>query len=121
MKNPDQKEKGDLVDESSLAGYWEHHDRPPAFEGVDGYPYTVSIEVDKVGNLAAPFIGYLVFPRWAQTGAGIVGHWQSPVLCEGRSREDVEAQVGRLHLRAVKNILDEQISQADLSPSGLDA
>ena len=64
--------------DAALGGYLETHDRPPAFEGWDGQPYTVSIEVERSPNLRAPWIAYLVFPRWAETGLGIVGTWKRP-------------------------------------------
>lgn len=49
--------------DATLGGYLEVHNRPPAFEGEDGQPYTVSIEVEKSANLRAPWVAYLVFPR----------------------------------------------------------
>jgi hypothetical protein len=85
------------------------HDRPPAFEGVDGLPYTVSIEIEKTPDLAKPFAGFLVFPRWAETGVGIVGHVETPILWEGKSREAVLREAGSLSLPRVKEELDEAI------------
>jgi len=73
-------EHGRTADDSTLGGYFRVHDRPPAFDGPDGHPYSVSIEVEKTANLRTPFAGYLVFPRWAQTGVGIVGHVETPTL-----------------------------------------
>ena len=64
----------DESEDSTLGGYLRMHDRPPAFEGPDGHPYTVSIEVERTGDLVSPHHGYLVFPKWALTGVGIVGH-----------------------------------------------
>ncbi|MBW3534864.1 MAG: hypothetical protein KY453_06550 [Gemmatimonadetes bacterium] len=93
----------------TLGGYFETHDRPPAFEGVDGQPYTVSVEVEKTANLKAPYVGYLVFPRWAETGVGIVGHVETPVLWEGTARDDVLAEAGATPLLRVKGLLDEAI------------
>lgn len=95
--------------DAALGGYLETHDRPPAFEGWDGQPYTVSIEVERSPNLRAPWIAYLVFPRWAETGLGIVGHVETPVLWEGRGREEVLAQAGQTSLLRVKELLDEAI------------
>lgn len=97
--------------DATLGGYLEVHNRPPAFEGVDGQPYTVSVEVEKTSNLRAPWIAYLVFPRWAETGLGIVGHVETPVLWEGTSRDEVVARVGATPLLEVKGLLDEAIRQ----------
>ncbi len=111
--NPDPAESGphDAVSlaDGTLGGYLGHHNRPPAFEGTDGYPYTVSLEVEKTPNLQAPFSGYLVFPRWAETGAGIVGHLETPILLHGRTREDVVAGLGALTLLEVNDLLREAI------------
>lgn len=97
------------VPDVTLGGYFETHDRPPGFDGVDGEPYSVSMEVEKVPSLTAPWVGYLVFPRWASTGLGVVGHVQTPILHEGRTYEEVEAVLGELSLHRVKELLDEAI------------
>ena len=95
--------------DETLGGYLEVHERPPAFTGSDGQPYTASVEVESVENLAAPYVGYLVFPRWAETGLGIVGHVETPLLFEGKSRDEVQDQVHALPLTEVKRLLDEAI------------
>ena len=92
--------------DGTLGGYMEHHNRPPAFEGPDGYPYTVSVEVEKGPDLKAPFLGYLVFPRWAETGAGIIGHLETPTILRGRSREEVQEELSALTLTRVRELLD---------------
>lgn len=97
------------TEDATLGGYFRVHERPPAFEGVDGQPYSVSIEVEKTPDLARPFIGYLVFPRWAETGVGIVGHVESPILWRGTSRDDVLEQAGGTPLLRVKEVLDDAI------------
>lgn len=97
------------TEDATLGGYFRVHERPPAFEGVDGQPYTVSIEVEKTPDLVRPFIGYLVFPRWAETGVGIVGHVETPVLWHGTSRDEVLERAGETPLLRVKEALDEAI------------
>jgi hypothetical protein len=99
--------------DGTLGGYLHLHDRPPAFEGPDGHPYTVSIEVERTGNLLAPFQGYLVFPRWAQTGVGIVGHAESPTLVECRSRREAEERLGALTLLEVRRILEDALARRE--------
>ena len=101
-------ENGEAAD-ATLGGYLEVHNRPPAFEGADGHPYTVSIEVEKTANLRAPWVAFLVFPRWAQTGLGVVGHVETPVLWEGTAAEQVVARAGETPLMRVKELLDEAI------------
>jgi hypothetical protein len=72
----------------------------------------VSIEVEKVPDLKAPYRGYLVFPRWAQTGVGIVGHLQTELLWSGTTRADVEETAGRSTLDAVREFLEGAIRNA---------
>lgn len=106
-------------DDTTLGGYFRVHDRPPAYEGSDGHPYTVSVESERTGNLAAPYAGYLVFPRWAQNGVGVVGHVETPTLVESGSTEDVTASLGALTLHEVQTLLEQAIKeQAELTPDG---
>jgi len=95
--------------DGTLGGYLALHDRPPAFEGPDGFPYTVSLEVEKTPNLQAPFSGYLIFPRWAETGAGIVGHLETPLLFHGQSQEEVTEELAALTLLEVNDLLRDAI------------
>ena len=100
--------------DASLGGYLDVHNRPPAFEGTDGRPYTVSIEVEKAADSRTPFtpfVGYLVFPRWADTGLGIVGHVETPVLWKGTTEAEVTELAGALELAEVKALLDEAIDR----------
>ena len=98
-------------DDSTLGAYFRVHNRPPAYEGSDGHPYTVSLEIEKTANLRAPFSGYLVFPRWAQNGVGIVGHVESPTLVECESQEAANEAIGALTLYEVKALLEKSIEQ----------
>ena len=109
----DRAEDSDSADapDVTLGGYLEVHERPPAFTGLDEQPYTASVEVESVDNLAAPYVAYLVFPRWAGAGLGIVGHVETPVLWEGRSRDEVRDLAHALKLSEVKHLLDEAIQR----------
>ena len=104
---------GDAAPDSTLAGYIKLHDRPPAFEGVDGEPYTVSVETENTPDLSAPVEGYLVFPKWATNGVGVVGHVETPTLVRGPSKESVARDLGELLLVRVKALLDEAIRRRD--------
>lgn len=97
------------TDDTTLGGYLSVHERPPAFEGPDGHPYTVSIEVEKVADPRIPFEGFLVFPRWARTGVGIVGHVETPTLWRGSSPDEVLLAAGALSLLQVQEHLNEAI------------
>jgi hypothetical protein len=105
----DDGQEAETTGDETLGGYLVHHHRPPAFEGPDGHPYTVSLEVEKTPDLTAPFSGYLVFPRWAGTGVGIVGHVETPLLLQGKSREEVTTRLEALTLWEVSHLLGEAI------------
>jgi len=97
--------------DSTLGGYFREHSRPPAFEGLDGDPYTVSLESEQVPSLSAPYEGYLVFPRWAATGLGVLGHLETPTLLHGPNPQEVFARLGEIPLSRVKQLLDEAVQQ----------
>lgn len=105
--------------DTTLGGYFTVHDRPPGYDGADGHPYTVSLEVEKTSNLRAPYVGYLVFPRWAQTGVGIVGHVETPTLVEGATSEEVTLALGKKSLLEVQQLLDEAIDRQRLDTGEL--
>jgi hypothetical protein len=115
--NPSEARDTDEPDDATLGGYLRKHDRPPAFEGSDGHPYTVSIEVERTGDLLAPHHGYLVFPRWALTGVGILGHVESPTLIRSRTPGEARAHLEGLELGAVRAILEGALSARDDPPT----
>lgn len=100
-----------VLKDGTLGGYLDAHDRPPAFEGPDRHPYTVSVEVEKVADLRAPFASYLVFPRWATNAMGIVGHLETPLLGRAATRDEARQIVLELSLVEVKRLLDEAVAE----------
>jgi hypothetical protein len=101
------------TEDATLGGYFRLHERPPAFEGSDGQPYTVSVEVERTADLRSPWQGFLVFPRWAETGLGIVGHVETPTLWSGRSREEVTESAGETPLIRVQELLEEALRREE--------
>jgi hypothetical protein len=93
----------------TLAGYIEKHDRVPAFDGSDGQPYTVDVAIEETGDPGRPYAAFLVFIRWAQTGAGIMDHTESEDLAFGSSEDDARKAIGELSLYEVKAELDSAI------------
>ncbi len=93
----------------TLGGYVQVHNRPPAFEGADGQPYTVDVDVeeDEAGRWAA----FLVFLRWAETGAGIMDHMESGDVAYGASDDEARAAARELSLYEVKAELDAAIER----------
>ncbi|MDE2874708.1 MAG: hypothetical protein OXU69_08020 [Gemmatimonadota bacterium] len=111
-------EAGRGEDDHTLGGYFSVHNRPPGFEALDGQPYTVSIETERTGDLRTPVAGYLVFPRWAATGLGIVGHVETPVLWRGASRQAVAEEAGGLTLHEVQRLLNEAVARRTADGGG---
>jgi hypothetical protein len=101
----------ELAPDLTLGGYIAEHDRPPAFEGADGQPYTVGIEIEETGDPARPFVAFLVFIRWAATGAGIMEHVESDDVASGATQNDAEHAALDLSLYEVKATLDQAIAR----------
>ena len=94
----------------TLGGYLGLHSRPPAFEGPDGQPYTVDVDVEATSDPNRPFAAFFIFLRWAETGAGIMMHVESPDVAYGRSEEEARAAALELSLYEVKAELDAAIA-----------
>ena len=101
----------------TLGGYMEEHDRVPAFEGPDGQPYTVDIDVvqDSGDGFSAGFVAFLIFIRWAATGAGIMDHVESGDVARGATEEEARRAALDLSLYEVKAELDAAIERRALA------
>ena len=97
--------------EATLGAYIERHDRVPAFEGIDGQPYTVDIDVEEHDDPEKPFAAFFVFIRWAETGAGIMDHVESFDVAYGLTDELARAAALDLSLYEVKAELDQAIER----------
>jgi len=94
----------------TLGGYIAEHDRVPAFEGSDGQPYTVDIDVDR-DEETGRFAAFLVFIRWAATGAGIMDHVESGDIAHGDTEDDARRAALDLTLYEIKAELDAAIAR----------
>lgn len=99
-------------DDTTLGGYFAIHQRPPAFLGSDGHPYSVSIETEHTSDLRSPYEGYLVFVRWNAEGLGVIGHLESATLWTGRSKAEVESAARSMPVIAVQEQLEAAIARA---------
>jgi hypothetical protein len=100
--------------DATLGGYIAKHDRPPAFEGSDGQPYSVGLDVEPAEDVrqeADAYVGFLVFVRWAATGAGIMSHAESGDLSRGTTEEEARQGLLALSLYRVKEELDAAIER----------
>lgn len=97
----------------TFAGYVETHDRVPAFEGSDAQPYTVDIDTEETGDPDRPWAAFLVFVRWAATGAGIMGHVTSENMAYGMEEHEARMAALDLTLYDLKAALDRAIAQRE--------
>lgn len=88
------------------------HARPPAFEGLDGFSYSVEILTDVTGDVAAPWGAYLFFVRWGTGEPEVKGHLESAFLATGTSEAVVRHELGAMQLATVKATLDGLIRAA---------
>lgn len=106
-------------DPNSLAGYAAVHARPAAFEGSDGFSYSVEILSDEERDAGRePWGAYLFFVRWARVGASAPeGHLESDVLARGETEAQARERVGAMRLSDVKAVLDGLIARSsDAAP-----
>ncbi len=97
-------------DESTIGGYMAVHDRPAAFEGSDGFSYSVEILCEETGDAPGEWGAFFLFVKWARIGAQTPeGHVESDYLARAQSEADARAEIGRLPLGDVKALLDHLI------------
>jgi hypothetical protein len=104
-------------DPNTLGGYTAVHDRPAAFEGSDGFSYSVEILADEdptsSGGGPDRWGAYLFFVKWARIGASAPeGHVESDVLARGATAEEARERVGAIKLADVKLVLDALIARS---------
>jgi hypothetical protein len=100
-------------DPNTLGGYAAVHDRPAAFEGSDGFSYSVEILSAEDPDERQPWGAFLFFVKWARIGASSPeGHLESDVLARGATEAEARDRVATLALADVKHVLDELIARA---------
>ena len=101
---PADHSKGDA---NTIGGYMAVHDRPAAFEGSDGFSYSVEIFSERDDALHPPWAAFFLFVRWARIGAqSPEGHLESDYLARGESEAEARDHIGALTLVEVKRVLD---------------
>ncbi|HET9986842.1 MAG TPA: hypothetical protein VFQ38_24915 [Longimicrobiales bacterium] len=108
---PPTDQEASAARDMTLGGYVAVHNRVPAFEGADGQPYTVDVDVEETGEPDRPFVAFLVFLRWAETGAGIMDHAESGDIGTGEDAEAARQAALDLSLYEVKAELDAAIER----------
>lgn len=97
-------------DESTIGGYMAVHDRPAAFQGSDGFAYSVEIIAEETGDAPGEWGAFFLFIKWARIGAQTPeGHLESDYLSRASSEQAARISVGRMPLGDVKSLLDRLI------------
>jgi hypothetical protein len=105
---PPDHSKGDA---STIGGYAGVHDRPAAFEGSDGYSYSVEMITEETGDAAAPWAAFFLFVKWARLGAQTPeGHLETDYLLTAGTEQDARSALGETPLSEVKALLDRLIA-----------
>ena len=108
FRQPDHS-KGDA---STIGGYAAVHDRPAAFEGSDGFSYSVEIMAEPTGDASAPWAAFFLFVKWSRLGAqSPEGHLESDYLLTAATEAKARAALGETPLYEVKGLLDRLIAQ----------
>ena len=95
--------------DETLSGYVSVHGRPPGFEGSDRRAYSVAVFSDDDPGPDGRYGAALIFIRWSPSNAP-EGHLESGYLAFNADPAAAEAEVGRLPLADVKQILDALIA-----------
>src|SRR6476660_3047531 len=94
-------------DESTIGGYMAVHDRPAAFEGTDGFSYSVEIIAEHTGDAPDEWGAFFLFIKWARLGAQTPeGHLESDYLTRADDEHDARQLLGAMPLAEVKALLD---------------
>lgn len=105
------------MEDGTLGGYVEVHDRPPAFEGGDGAAYSAEIYVDDEPDAGGRFGAAILFVRWSSTGERPTGHVETPYLSFGATPAQASEGVRALTLHEVKEHLDRAIHTREEEPN----
>jgi hypothetical protein len=98
-------------DANTIGGYAAVHGRPAAFEGSDGFSYSVEIVTARTGNAVNQWGAYLLFVQWNRIGAASPsGHLETDFVAESDDEADARAIVGALSLGQVRGVLHALIS-----------
>lgn len=99
-------------DANTIGGYALVHGRPAAFEGSDGFSYSVELCVDQINDAGSQWGAYFLFPRWRRIGAsGVDGHLETDYIVRGTTRTSAHAALGALSIQTVRDILEARIAE----------
>ncbi|MCU0626134.1 MAG: hypothetical protein MUF21_06545 [Gemmatimonadaceae bacterium] len=101
-------------DVDTIGGYAAVHARPAAFDGSDGFAYSVELCVDAVRDGERAYGAYLLFLRWRRIGSsGVAGHVETPYLAWGDTPAEALARLGALPLQDARELLELRIAASE--------
>jgi hypothetical protein len=107
---PADHSKGDA---NTIGGYMAVHERPAAFEGADGFSYSVEILAQHEPDQAPPWSSFFLFVKWARVGAqSPEGHLESDYVAHAATEAEAIALAGALSLSETRKILDALIARS---------
>ncbi len=96
----------DKGDPNTIGGYMAVHDRPAAFEGPDGFSYSVEL-LSEPAPPGERWGAFFLFVKWARLGAQTPeGHLETDYIAFGQTEAEAREQAGALHLLEVRAMLD---------------
>ena len=107
-----------LGDANTIGGYALVHGRPAAFEGSDGFSYSVELSVDQVNDAGTQWAAFLLFLRWRRIGAsGVEGHLETDYLIRAATQSAARDALGAFTLQQVREILELRIAESAPKPA----
>ncbi|MES3035700.1 MAG: hypothetical protein V4813_16980 [Gemmatimonadota bacterium] len=107
-----------LGDANTIGGYALVHGRPAAFDGSDGFAYSVELCVDQVNDAGTLWGAYLLFLRWRRIGAaGVEGHLETDYLARATTHAAARELLGALALQQVREHLEQRIAETAPAPT----
>ncbi len=102
-----------LGDANTIGGYALVHGRPAAFEGSDGFSYSVELSVDQVNDAGTLWAAFLLFLRWRRIGAsGVEGHLETDYLVRAGTQAAAKQALGAFTLQQVREILELRVAES---------
>ena len=102
-----------LGDANTIGGYALVHGRPAAFEGSDGFSYSVELSVDQVNDAGTLWAAFLLFLRWRRIGAsGVEGHLETDYLVRAGTQIAAKQALGAFTLQQVREILELRVAES---------
>jgi hypothetical protein len=102
-------------DANTIGGYQAVHDRPAAFEGPDGFSYSVEILTGDAGEAgpggASRAGACLFFVRWTRIGSSApMGHVESDWLAVAPTEDEARAALAAWPLAEARRVLHELVA-----------